>query len=140
MFTKLSRTEGKGDVHLNANSVVAVFASQAKTVIRTAAGGENTSFVVSELTDNVIKQLSAGGAKFITLTRRKDGGQMHFNLGQVVGIYQRADATIVRTTAGGEHAEFIVRETLAAAEGLLRAEGGATASPKNPATSVLMPA
>lgn len=118
MFTKLTRTDGKGIVHLNAQSVVAVYASQTKTVIRTAAGGENTSFVIAESTEDVVKHLSAAGVQFITLKRRKDGGQMHFNRSQTVGIYQRADATIVRTTASGEHAEFMVRESLADIEGL----------------------
>ncbi|KQS90857.1 MULTISPECIES: hypothetical protein [unclassified Rhizobium] len=127
MFTNLTRTEGKGAVYINAELVVAVFSAQAKTVIRTAAGGENTSFVVSELADDVVKRLSAAGATFITFTRRKDGGAIHFNAKQVVGIYQRADATVIRTTAGGEHAEFVVPESITAVEGLLNKEAPAEA-------------
>lgn len=119
MFTKLTRTEGKGQLLLDGNLVVAIFETKGQTVVRTAAGGESASFVVSESADHVAEQLSASGARLVDFTRGKDGVTMRFNLAQIVGVYERGENSVIRTTAGGEHAEFVVAESLEAAGKLL---------------------
>ena len=129
MFVKLSRAEGKGSALINFDSVVAIFASQTKTIVRTTAGGDNTSFVVTENTDEAARKLAEAGARFVSLTRRRGGAKAYFNLGQVVGIFQRGDETVVRTTGSGEHADYVICETVATAESLVSAALG----PRKPA-------
>ena len=118
-FTKLTRTEEKGVVHVYGKLVVVVFEAKGTTVIRTSAGGDNASFVVSEAADDVVKQLSVSGAVYLSLTHRKSGGNMHFNLEQIVGVYERSGTTVIRTTAGGDHAEYAVPESLTMIEGMI---------------------
>jgi hypothetical protein len=115
LFAKLVRTDGKGELFLDGNLVVAVFETKGQTVVRTAAGGENTSFVVSETAHEIAEKLSSLGVRLIKLTRNKDGGAIHFNVSQIVAVYQRTDNAVVRTTAGGEHAEYVVAEEMSAA-------------------------
>ncbi|KQS95109.1 hypothetical protein ASG68_28810 [Rhizobium sp. Leaf453] len=115
LFAKLVRTDGKGDLLLSGGLVVAVFETKGQTVIRTAAGGENASFVVSETAEDVAEKLSSLGVKLVQFTRNKDGGAIQFNVAQIVAVYQRTDNAVIRTTAGGEHAEYVVAEAMSTA-------------------------
>ena len=135
MFTKLSRTDGKGEVHLSGHWTVAVFETQAKTVIRTAAGGDSTSFVVIAPVEDVVRQLSESGAKFIRLTRKKAGDPLYVNVSQIVGVYERADATVIRTTAGGEPAEHAVSESASEVEAKLSEFAAPSTTVSNPLIS-----
>jgi Holliday junction resolvase len=119
-FTKLSRTEGKGSVLLNGHHAVAVYQAQGQTIIRTTAGGENASFVVSEDATDVIGHLTKAGCTFVELTRVKDAKPLYLNASQIVGVYARQQGfTTVRTTAAGDHAEYVVPETPTVVEGKL---------------------
>lgn len=110
-FRKFTRTEGKGSVVLNSSHAVAVFATAPHTVIRTAAGGENTSFVVTEDIKKVVDELVSCGERFIQVTRTKDAKPLFINAAHVVGVYERSGSTAIRTTSG-EHAEHAVSESI----------------------------
>ncbi len=118
-FVRLTRPEGKGSLILNGGRAVLIFDARGKTVVRTTAGGENTSFVVTESAEDVVNRLSSQGMTFIKVARRSDSRVLFINADQVAGVYERTGLTMVRTTAAGEHAEYTVLETLDAVEKML---------------------
>ncbi|MEQ1956686.1 hypothetical protein [Mesorhizobium sp. CN2-181] len=120
-FTRLTRPEGKGPLILKGDQAVVVFDAHEKTVVRTTAGTENITFVVTEGASHVVDQLSASGITFIAVTRRSDNRSLFINVGQIVGVYERTGVTIIRTTAIGEYAEYPVSESVDSIEVMLAA-------------------
>ncbi len=118
MFVKLSRTEGKGKLLLNGSLVVAVFETGGHTVIRTSAGGEDTSFIVTESAQLVAEKFGSVGVNLVALTHKNDSSPVQLNGPQIVALYERSDASVVRTTSDGEYANFPVAETIGVASGL----------------------
>ena len=112
IFETLNRTEGMGLVVINGQLTVAVFETSSQTVIRTSAGGDNTSFVVAEGVQDVVDRFTARGIRFVHLTRKRDGNPVFINVKHIVGIYERGGFTTIRTNAAGEHAEHAVTETI----------------------------
>lgn len=137
-LTKLNRTEGKGSVLVNGQNVVAIYEAQGQTVLRTSAGGENISFVVSEAAKDVVDHLRKAGCAFVELTRNKDDKPLYLNVSQIVGVYARPDGlTIVRTTAAREHAEYVVPETVNVIESKVSEAHQAATAPTIPSVSMI---
>lgn len=137
-LTKLNRTEGKGSVLVNGQNVVAIYEAQGQTVLRTSAGGENISFVVSEAAKDVVDHLRKAGCAFVELTRNKDDKPLYLNVSQIVGVYARPDGlTIVRTTAAREHAEYLVSETVNVIESKVGEANQPAMTARNSAVSVI---
>jgi hypothetical protein len=111
VLKKFNRTEDRGAVIINGHQVVAVFEAQEQTVVRTAAGGENISFVVTESAGEIAGQFAQAGLQFVQLTRKKDDKPLFINVSHIAGVYSRGEYSVIRTTAAAEHAEYAVPET-----------------------------